>query len=143
MSDARAGFAVDATRHDPYKNFPFRVRFGTGPHVAGLSTLSALERTAGSDAITLARGVTHDAEFEQWANSGARADVVIDVFDESGRGESGQVTRSYHVARCRAAAYRTLPDLDPKAVAIHHLTLDSKGWYQDTAPTTPSFVVEV
>lgn len=76
-------------RYDPYKNFKFRVKFGTSPdYVAGISKVSALKRTTevvehreGGDpstsrkspgrtkfeAITLERGVTHDTAFEDWA----------------------------------------------------------------------------
>ncbi|WP_433305786.1 phage tail protein [Actinoplanes sp. CA-030573] len=79
-----------AHRLDPYRNFKFRVRFGTGTdYVAGVSKISALTRTtevsshrSGGDfsssrkapgrteyaAVTLERGVTFDAEFERWAN---------------------------------------------------------------------------
>ncbi len=70
---------------DPYRNFKFRVKWD-GRYVAGVSKVSALTRTtqviqhrAGGDpstprrmpgqseyqAITLERGVTHDAAFEQ------------------------------------------------------------------------------
>jgi phage tail-like protein len=83
-----AEFIVNANRHDPYKNFKFRVKWD-GRYVAGASKISALKRTTevvehreGGDAsasrkspglthyepITLERGVTHDTEFEQWAN---------------------------------------------------------------------------
>lgn len=83
-------FSVNATRLDPYKNFRFRIKFGTDPdYVAGVSKVSALKRTTevvkfrdGGDEstsrkspgrtefspITLERGVTHDVTFEQWAN---------------------------------------------------------------------------
>ncbi|MGY6275042.1 phage tail protein [Methylomonas sp. MgM2] len=76
-------------RYDPYKNFKFRVKFGTSPnYVAGISKVGALQRTTevvehreGGDpstsrkspgrikyeAITLERGVTHDTAFEDWA----------------------------------------------------------------------------
>jgi phage tail-like protein len=78
-----------ANRFDPYKNFKFRVKFGTDPdYVAGVSKVSALKRTTevvehreGGDnslsrkspgrtkyePITLERGVTHDEAFERWA----------------------------------------------------------------------------
>lgn len=78
-----------ANRFDPYKNFKFRVKFGTDPdYVAGVSKVSALKRTTevvehreGGDnslsrkspgrtkyePITLERGVTHDETFERWA----------------------------------------------------------------------------
>jgi phage tail-like protein len=85
-----AQFSKQPLRYDPYKNFKFRVKFGTSPsYVAGVSKLSALKRTTevvehreGGDpsmsrkspgrnkfeAITLERGVTHDTDFEVWAS---------------------------------------------------------------------------
>src|SRR5687768_4444745 len=78
-----------ANRFDPYKNFKFRVKFGTETdYVAGVSKVGALKRTTevvehreGGDnslsrrspgrtkyePITLERGVTHDEAFERWA----------------------------------------------------------------------------
>ena len=77
-------------RYDPYKNFKFRVKFGTDPnYVAGISKVGALKRTtevvqhreggdpslsrrspgrSSYDAIMLERGVTHNTAFEAWAN---------------------------------------------------------------------------
>ena len=77
-------------RFDPYKNFKFRVKFGTSPdYVAGISKVGALKRPTeivehreGGDpstsrkspgrnkfeAITLERGVSHDPAFEAWVN---------------------------------------------------------------------------
>jgi phage tail-like protein len=85
-----AQFSKQPLRYDPYKNFKFRVKFGTSPsYVAGVSKVSALKRTTevvehreGGDpsmsrkspgrnkfeAITLERGVTHDTDFEAWAS---------------------------------------------------------------------------
>ncbi len=84
-----ATLVAKPNRYDPYKNFKFRVSFGDGPYVAGLSKMSALRRTTevvehreGGDpstsrkspgrssyeALTLERGVTHDTAFEAWAN---------------------------------------------------------------------------
>jgi phage tail-like protein len=85
-----AKFTVNPQRFDPYKNFKFRVKFGTDTqYVAGVSKVSALKRTTemvehreGGDpssshkspgrtkyeAITMERGVTHDTAFEAWAN---------------------------------------------------------------------------
>ena len=81
-------FTVNANRVDPYKNFKFRVKWDNR-YVAGVSKVGALKRTTevvkhrdGGDpstsrkspgrtefeAITLERGVTHDLDFEQWAN---------------------------------------------------------------------------
>src|SRR5262249_11509680 len=83
-----AQFTVNSRRFDPYKNFKFRVKWDGKP-VAGVSKMTALKRTTevvkhreGGDpsssrkspgrteyeAITLERGVTHDPEFEAWAN---------------------------------------------------------------------------
>ena len=81
-------FSVNAHRSDPYKNFKFRVKWD-GRYVAGVSKVSGLRRRTeviehreGGDpstsrkspgrttfeAITLERGITHDLEFERWAN---------------------------------------------------------------------------
>ena len=83
-----AQFTVNPERFDPYKNFKFRVKWD-GRYVAGVSKVGGLKRTTevvkhreGGDpsssrkspgrteyeAITLERGVTHDVEFEKWAN---------------------------------------------------------------------------
>jgi len=83
-----AQFSVNAQRFDPYMPFNFRVKWD-GRYVAGVSKVSMLKRTTevvkhreGGDPsssrkspgrteyepITLERGVTHDTEFEKWAN---------------------------------------------------------------------------
>jgi phage tail-like protein len=83
-------FTKEPKRFDPYKNFKFRIKFGTNTdYVAGICKISALKRTTevvehreGGDPstsrkspgrtkyepITLERGVTHDTEFEVWAS---------------------------------------------------------------------------
>ena len=170
-----AQFTVNATRFDPYKNFKFRVKWD-GKYVAGISKCSALKRTTevvehreGGDpsssrkspgrskyeAITLERGVTHDVEFEQWANKvwnfgsglGAevslrdfRKDIIIEVYNEA-----GQLALAYKVFRCWVSEYQSLPDLDANAnaVAIQHIKLENEGIerdYEVTEPTEPSFV---
>jgi len=171
-----AQFTVNATRFDPYKNFKFRVKWD-GKYVAGISKCSPLKRTTevvehreGGDpsssrkspgrskyeAITLERGVTHDVEFEQWANKvwnfgsglGAevslrdfRKDIIIEVYNEA-----GQLALAYKVFRCWVSEYQSLPDLDANAnaVAIQHIKLENEGWERDTSvvePTEPSFTV--
>ena len=150
-----AQFSVNAQRFDPYKNFKFRVKWD-GRYVAGISTVSALKRTTevvkhreGGDpsssrkspgrteyeAITLERGVTHDKEFEQWANKvwnygsglGAetslkdfRKDLIIEVYNEA-----GQLAVAYKVFRCWVSQYQAQADLDANAnaVLIQHLKL--------------------
>jgi phage tail-like protein len=169
-----AEFSVNATRFDPYKNFKFRVKWG-GKYVAGVSKVSALKKTTevvkhrvGGDpsssrkspgrteyeAITLERGVTHDVEFEQWANKvwnygealGAevslkdfRKDITIEVYNEA-----GQLAISYNVFRCWVSEYQAIPELDANGngVAIQTLKLENEGWERDpsvTEPTEPSF----
>ena len=169
-----AQFSVNAQRFDPYKNFKFRVKWD-GRYVAGISKVSALKRTTevvehreGGDpsssrkspgrtkfeAITLDRGVTHDTEFEKWANKvwnfgsglGAevslkdfRKDLIIDVYNEA-----GQLVLAYKVFRAWVSEFQSLPDLDANAnaVAIQHIKLENEGWERDldvTEPSEPSF----
>src|SRR5919201_6608831 len=115
-----AQFSVNAQRFDPYKNFKFRAKWD-GRYVAGISKVGTLKRTTevvrhreGGDPsssrkspgrteyepITLERGVTHDTEFEDWANkvwrlgSGPgtevsladfRKDIVLELHNEAGQ----------------------------------------------------------
>jgi phage tail-like protein len=165
-----AQFSVNASRFDPYKNFKFRVKWD-GRYVAGVSKVSGLKRTTevvehreGGDpstsrkspgrvkfeAITLERGVTHDLEFEQWANKvwnfgsglGAevslkdfRKDLIVELYNEA-----GQLVLAYKVFRAWVSEYQALPDLDANAnaVAIQTLKLENEGWERDSAVVEPS-----
>ena len=169
-----AQFTVNATRFDPYKNFKFRVKWD-GKYVAGISKCSALKRTTevvehreGGDpsssrkspgrskyeAITLERGVTHDVEFEQWANkvwnfgSGLGAEVSLKDFRKEITivlcNEAGQTVIAYKVFRCWVSEFQSLSDLDANAnaIAIQHIKIENEGWVRDLAvvePTEPSF----
>jgi phage tail-like protein len=170
-----AQFTVNAARLDPYKNFKFRVKWD-GRYVAGVSKVSPLKRTTEVvkhrdggdesssrkspgrtefDAITLERGVTHDVEFERWANkvwdySNAQAgpdqrvqevsladfrkDIFIDVFNEA-----GQKVLSYQIYRCWVSEYQSISDLDANAnaVAIQHIKLENEGWIRDVSIAEP------
>lgn len=170
-----AQFSVNAQRFDPYKNFKFRVKWD-GRYVAGISKVTSLKRTTevvthreGGDPsnerkspgrskfepITLERGVTHDREFEQWANKvwnfgsglGAevslkdfRKDIVVEIYNEA-----GQLALAYKIFRCWVSEYQAIPDLDANGtavVAIQQIKLENEGWERDTAvvePTEPSF----
>ena len=169
-----AQFTVNSSRFDPYDNFIFRVKWD-GRYVAGISKVSGLKRTTevikhreGGDpsstrkspgrteyeAITLERGVTHDNEFEKWANKvwnygsglGAevslkdfRKDLILELYNEA-----GQVVIAYKIYRAWVSEYQALPDLDANAnaVAIQHIKLENEGWERDqsvTEPTEPSF----
>ena len=163
-------FSVNTNRFDPYKNFKFKLKWD-GHYVAGVSKMSALKRTTqvvthrdGGDpsssrkspgrteyeAITLERGVTHDADFEAWVNkvwalrSGAetevsladfRKDVTIEVFNEA-----GQRVLAYNVFRCWVSEYQALPEYDANAnaIAIQTLKLENEGWQRDTNATEPT-----
>ena len=170
-----AQFTVNASRFDPYANFKFRVKWD-GRYVAGVSKVSALKRTTevvkhreGGDpsssrkspgrteyeAITLERGVTHDPEFEKWANKvwslgaglGAevslrdfRKDLIIEMYNEA-----GQLVQRYKVFRCWVSEFQALPDLDANAnaIAIQHIKLENEGWerdYEVPEPSEPTFV---
>ena len=169
-----AKFSVNAQRFDPYKNFKFRVKWD-GRYVAGVSKVGTLKRTTEVvkhreggdpsssrkspgrteyDAISLERGVTHDTEFEKWANKvwnlGAglgsevslkdfRKDILLELYNEA-----GQLAITYKVFRCWVSEFQSLPDLDANAnaVAIQHIKLENEGWERDldvTEPSEPSF----
>lgn len=164
-----AEFTVNTDRFDPYKNFKFRVKWD-GHYVAGISKVSplvrrteAIEHREGGDpstvrkspgrisfdAITLERGLTHDAAFEQWANKtwqyGAglgsevaladfRKDVRLEIFNEA-----GQFVPAYNIHRCWPSEYQALPELDADSttVAIQKLILQCEGWERDAAVAEP------
>ena len=172
-----AQFTVNAQRFDPYKNFKFRVKWD-GRYVAGVSKVSALKRTTevvkhreGGDpsssrkspgrteyeAITLERGVTHDKEFEQWANKvwnfGAglgsevslqdfRKDIIIEVYNEA-----GQLAIAYKVYRCWVSEYQATARSRrqrQRRSRSRRIKLENEGWVRDeavTEPTEPSFTV--
>jgi phage tail-like protein len=160
-------FTVNASRIDPYKNFKFRVKWD-GKYVAGISKVSALKRTtevvthreSGNqsnsnlspaqtkfEAITMEKGVTHDPEFEVWANlvyntagdmaislEHFRKDITIEVYNEA-----GQKALAYNVYRCWVSEYQALPELDANAhaVAIQHIVVQNEGWERDTSVPEP------
>ena len=93
--------------------------------------------------------MTHDVEFEQWANkvwdynnaqagpdtrqqevslADFRKDITIDVFNEA-----GQKVLAYQVFRCWVSEYQSISDLDANAnaVAIQHIKLENEGWVRD------------
>ncbi len=169
-----AEFSVNASRFDPYKNFKFRIKWD-GKYVAGVSKVSALKRTTEVvshrnggepsssrrspgrtefEAVTLERGVTHDPEFEKWANkvwnfgSGLgsevslkdfRKDIILEVYNEA-----GQLAIAYRIFRCWVSEFQPVGELDANAnaVLIATLKLENEGWERDyavTEPTEPSF----
>src|SRR5262245_4229213 len=152
---------------DPAMTNRFRVGWD-GRHIAGVSRITALRRVTevitqrdGTDpssehrlpgrskyeAITLERGITHETDFEEWANevfdfgAGAQVpsdflkDIVIELLDE--RGEPIHV---YTVFRCWVSEYQAISDLDANAnaVAIESLKLEHEGWQRDDSVPTPT-----
>jgi len=95
------------------------------------------------DAVTLEQGVTHDTEFQSWANNvwafggglrseislkNFRKDIILEFYNEA-----GQLTIAYRLHRCWVSEYLAMPDLDANAnaVAIQHIKLENEGWERD------------
>jgi len=177
-------FTVNTERYDPYLNYRFKVKWeGNTEYVAGVNKISALKRStevadyrAGLDPgvvrkipgqtkyepITLERGVTHDKDFEQWANKvwayshaaaskspedivslkDFRKNIVIELFNEA-----GQAVIRYNIYRCWVSSFQAMADLDGAAgntVLIQTLELQNEGWERDATlaePTHPSYVL--
>jgi len=165
-------FAVNTNRYDPYKNFRFLVYFekSTTP-VAGVSKVGGLKRSSDPieykeggnmiirkglgrtkyDAITLERGVTHDTDFEVWANAaqvldkGApsqslaslRQTIALELLNEA-----GQPVHRYIVHNAWVSEYQALPDLDGggNAIAIEHIKIEHEGWEHDLSVVEPKQV---
>jgi len=165
-------FSVNINRFDPYKGFRFQVYFeGSTEPVAGVSKISGLKRSSdvidykeGGNAltrkglgrtkyepITLERGVTHDPDFESWANAAQLLDkgaptsslkdlrrfIRIDLLNEA-----GQPVLRYNVHRCWVSEYQALADMDAgsNTVLIEHIKLENEGWERDTSLTEPTEV---
>lgn len=165
-------FTVNIDRLDPYKNYCFLIYFGgsTSP-VAGVSKVGGLKRSStpieynqGGDAITrkglgrtkyeaitLERGLTHDAEFEAWADAAQKLDkgipgtslknlrkeVRLDLLNEA-----RQPVHRYFIHRCWVSDFQALPDLDGggNAIAIEHIKLENEGWEHDLSLAEPAEV---
>jgi phage tail-like protein len=156
-------------RIDPYKNFKFLLFFeGRQDPVAGISKVSPLKRTTevvshrdGADLstprmspgatkfepITLERGVTHDPDFETWANlvystngdgavslAGYKRNLMLKV-----NNLQGVPVLSYRIFRCWVSEYTALPELDANAnvVMIESIMVQNEGWERDTDVTEP------
>jgi phage tail-like protein len=163
-----AAFSVNTHRFDPYKNFKFRVKWN-GKYVAGVTKCSALKRSTEPvtyreggdpstsrvspsgwkfDPITLEKGLTHDPEFEAWANlvfttqgdaaislRNFRKDILIELLNEQ-----GIPAKVFKVYRCWVSEYTALPELDAggsAAIAIETIVLQNEGWERDNAVPEP------
>jgi phage tail-like protein len=162
-----AQFPGNPDRFDPYKNMKFRIKWD-GRYVAGISKVSALKRSTevvshreGGDPstsrhspalskfepITLERGITHDVEFETWANlvystqgdpaislKNFRKDINLELLNEQ-----GVVAKAYKIYRCWVSEYQAMPELDAngQAIAIETLMLQNEGWERDLDVPAP------
>lgn len=161
------GFVVNAHRLDPYKNYKFRVIWDGRP-VMGVSKIGALKRTtevvkhrSGGenstdhkspgrttyDSLTMERGITHDLEFEKWANlvHPFAGDVAMDLVNYKKEltleimNEKGHVAKRYFLHSCWVSEFTAVPDLDANAnaVAIEHLKVELEGWERDVQTKEP------
>lgn len=162
-------FSVNINRFDPYKNYRFLVYFGeTVTPVAGVSKVTGLQRSSdvieyreGGNAvilkgigrtkyepITLERGVTHDSDFEDWANAAQVLDkgVPMSALDKLRKtirivlqNEQGQPAQQYLVHRCWVSEYQAWPDLDAggNAIALQHIRVENEGWERDRSVGEP------
>lgn len=148
------GFVVNAHRFDPYKNFKFKILWDNKP-VLGVSKVGSLKRTTevvkhrsggensidhkspgrtSYEGITVERGITHDLEFEKWANmvhtfegdsvmdlAGYKKELTLEVMNEK-----GQVAMRYFLHACWVSEFSAMPDLDANAnaVAIENMKIE-------------------
>jgi phage tail-like protein len=162
------GFVINASRFDPYKNFKFRILWDNQT-VLGVSKVSSLKRTTevvkhrdggdnstdhkspgrtSYDAITLERGLTHDPEFEAWANkvhpysgdtamdlAGYKKNLTLEMMNEK-----GHVVYRYFLYNCWVSEYTAIPELNANAnaVAIESLKIELEGWDRDLATVEPN-----
>jgi len=163
MAQNTAAFPKNPHRFDPYKNFKFLVFFeGKNDAVAAVSKISALKRTTevvshrdGGDVssprhspgaskyepVTFERGVTHDLDFEEWANRVHRFsdEALITLKDYKRnliiqvRNLQGVPVKQYKIYRAWVSEYTALPELDANANAtmIESVVVQNEGWERD------------
>jgi phage tail-like protein len=161
------GFVKNAHRVDPYKTYKFRVLWDGKP-VLGISKVGQLRRTTNVvphrsggenstdhkspgrtqyDGLTLERGITHDLEFEKWANlvHPFAGDVAMDLVKYKKEltlevmNEKGQVALRYFLHGCWVSEAMSIPALDANAnaVAVESIKIELDGWERDAATQEP------
>jgi phage tail-like protein len=161
------GFVKNAHRIDPYKTFKFRV-FWDGRPVLGVNKVGALKRTTDVithreggenswdhktpgrttyDGLTLERGITHDTEFEKWANLvhsfngdasmdlvNFRKDLELVLYNER-----GQAALRYFLYGCWVSEFTALPALDAgeNAIAVEQMKIELYGFARDIDTKEP------
>lgn len=167
------GFVKNVHRIDPYKNYKFRIIWDGKP-VLGVSKVGALKRTTEVvkhreggenstdhkspgrttyDGITMERGITHDLEFEKWANMvhPYAGDVAMDLVNYKKEltlevmNEKGHVALRYFLHGCWISEFTAVPDLDANAnaVAIENLKIELEGWDRDVDTKEPDEASDV
>ena len=138
--------------------------------VAGVSKVGALKRSSdvieykeGGNAIilkglgrtkyepiTLERGVTHDTDFEDWANAAQVLDKgsASHVAGEPAQGDQRSSCSTRRGSRCSATSCtaagsrssRRCPTSTParNAIAIEHIKLENEGWERDLTLAEPT-----
>ena len=169
---APTGFVKNVHRYDPYKNYKFRVKMkaddGSYRVVLGVSKVGALKRTTEVvkhrgggenstdhkspgrttyDGLTMERGITHDRDFEKWANQvhpyagdagmdlvNYKKDLMLEVMNEK-----GHAAFRYFLYDCWISEYTAIPDLDANAnaVAIENMKIELEGWTRDPDTKEP------
>lgn len=162
------GFTKNAHRVDPYKTYKFRVLLDNKP-VLGVSKVGPLKRTTNVvpyrsggenstdhkhpgrttyDALTLERGITHDVEFERWANlvHPFAGDTAMDLVNFKKEltlevmNEKGHVALRYFLHGCWVSEFTALPALDANAnaIAVEMLKIELEGWERDVDTKEPN-----
>src|SRR5437773_1108368 len=162
-----AQFTKDAHRIDPYKTYKFRILWD-GKTVLGVSKCGPLKRTTNVvpyrsggensvdhkspgrtsyDGLTLERGITHDVEFENWANKvhPFAGDVAMDLANYKKEltlevlNEKGHVALRYFLHDCWVSDFTAVPALDANAnaVAVEMIKIELEGWERDPDTKEP------
>lgn len=162
------GFVKNAHRVDPYKTYKFRVLWDDKP-VLGVSKVGPLRRVTTViphrgggwnsvdlkspgrtqyDAVTMERGITHDLEFEAWANRvhpyagdsamdlvGYKKELTLEVLNEK-----GQVALRYFLHACWVSEFTAVPQLDANAnaIAVETIKIEMEGWERDPDSQEPN-----
>lgn len=99
------------------------------------------------EGLTLERGVTHNTEFENWANKihpykgdsmkdlvKFKKELILEVLNEK-----GQIALRYNLHRCWVSEFTAFPELDANAnaIAIENIKIELEGWTRDTDTPEP------
>jgi phage tail-like protein len=100
------------------------------------------------DAITVERGITHDPQFEAWANKvhPYSGDTAMDLAAYKKNltlemmNEKGHVVYRYFLYDCWVSEYTAIPELNANAnaVAIESLKIELEGWDRDRDTKEPN-----